>query len=438
MAVVGYGYNSNQGRAYVFYNGNLTSSMAAGTDADVIITGEASTNLGSSIAAGDVDSDGKTDLIGGGRLYNSNQGRDYIFYNGNLTASMSAGTDADVIISGETGTIGRFGVAIGVGDLDDDNDNDLVIGAHQYSTSTGRVYIFYNNWSIICGNGLIRGTEVCDDGNTSGSDGTALPRINCGNSSTYTWQGTNSTSWQYFDVTLTAVNSNLILQNATSSGYVEYDDVTVRELNGIEDLSDNELHATFGDDSTSTTFPTALKKPGYNFDGGDYLEIPDNASLAFGTGNFTIAFWFARNNTGAGQTLMAKRASVTDDNIGWLIGIGDTQTDDLFIKIGDGTDDYIRATTTQITDNKFHHLIVSVNKGLVVDVYVDGVNVNGTETGTLSLVGNINNAISLIIGDNSGLTAPFNGKITDLKIFDSAFTPAQSTNLFLEQFKRFK
>lgn len=135
---------------------------------------------------------------------------------------------------------------------------------------------------------------------------------------------------------------------------------------------------------------------------------------------------------------MAKRASVTDDNIGWLIGIGDTQTDDLFIKIGDRTDDYIRATTTQITDNKFHHLIVSVNKSLIVDVYIDGVKVNGTGIGTLGNVGNISNFDNLIIGDNSGLTAPFNGKITDVKIFDSAFIPAQAKNLYLEQFKRFK
>ena len=45
------------------------------------------------------------------------------------------------------------------------------------------------------------------------------------------------------------------------------------------DVSGNLMHATLGDGSTSTTFPTKLAKRGYSFDGSDYLEIPAIAGI---------------------------------------------------------------------------------------------------------------------------------------------------------------
>jgi formylmethanofuran dehydrogenase subunit C len=71
-------YNSSQGRTYIFYNnGVIITENASG--ADIIIIGEATSSAGDSMTAGDFNADGKTDLVIGGSEYNSNQGRAYIF-----------------------------------------------------------------------------------------------------------------------------------------------------------------------------------------------------------------------------------------------------------------------------------------------------------------------------------------------------------------------
>jgi hypothetical protein len=45
------------------------------------------------------------------------------------------------------------------------------------------------------------------------------------------WTGTNSTSWQYFDITAPAVLSAVGLRDATAgAGYVEFDDIFVTEM----------------------------------------------------------------------------------------------------------------------------------------------------------------------------------------------------------------
>jgi formylmethanofuran dehydrogenase subunit C len=136
------GYNTLDGRAYIFYNDGSIPTTAA--TADVIITGESSSQFGSILRIGDLNADGKTDLVVGASLYSSNTGRAYIFYNdGSIPTAASS---ADVIITGESGI--SFGGSLAAGDLNADGKVDLIVGASGYSSSTGRAYIFYNDGSI--------------------------------------------------------------------------------------------------------------------------------------------------------------------------------------------------------------------------------------------------------------------------------------------------
>jgi hypothetical protein len=145
LAVGAYGYSTNTGRAYIFYNdGSIPTT--AGT-ADVIITGETTSNLfGIRLLAGDFNTDGETDLVVGASAYSGDSGRAYIFYNDGSIPT-TAGT-ADVIISGEGASY--FGAYMTAGDFNADSRVDLVIGAYGYSSygNTGRAYIFYNDGSI--------------------------------------------------------------------------------------------------------------------------------------------------------------------------------------------------------------------------------------------------------------------------------------------------
>ncbi len=134
-------YGSNTGRTYLFYGGSTLVSKGAGS-ADVILTGESGSDFGvSAVAAGDVNGDGRADVIVGALGYSSNTGRAYVFYGGpTLTSKGAAG--ADVILTGEAGSYFGGSVA-GAGDLNGDDRADVIVGAFGYGSNTGRAYVFY-------------------------------------------------------------------------------------------------------------------------------------------------------------------------------------------------------------------------------------------------------------------------------------------------------
>ena len=137
------GYSTSAGRVYIFYGD--TSYPTAAASADVTIDGEASSVFGWSLTTGDFNADGEVDLVVGAYGYSTNTGRAYIFYNDGSIPT-TAGT-ADVTITGEA-TGNYFGYAVTAGDLNADGETDLAVSAQRYSSDTGRAYIFHNDGSI--------------------------------------------------------------------------------------------------------------------------------------------------------------------------------------------------------------------------------------------------------------------------------------------------
>ncbi|MFZ2153634.1 MAG: FG-GAP repeat protein, partial [Candidatus Moraniibacteriota bacterium] len=139
-------FNSSQGKAYIFYNDSSFPTSA--TNADVAITGETTNNSFSiSLAAGDFNADNKTDLAVGASTFNSSQGKAYIFYNDEDGMNGEA-DQADKAIEGE-GSGSYFGSALTVGDFNYDSRADLVVSAPGLNGNIGRVYIFYNDGTMV-------------------------------------------------------------------------------------------------------------------------------------------------------------------------------------------------------------------------------------------------------------------------------------------------
>jgi hypothetical protein len=135
---------NSSGSAFIFYGGIINGS--ATIKADVKLTGEADWNLfGNSVSgAGDVNGDGKDDVIVSATGYSGNSGAVYIFYGG--VTSGAAASRYNVRLTGDSGS-DYFGTSVsGVGDVNGDGKDDVIVGApydNETASDTGAAFIFY-------------------------------------------------------------------------------------------------------------------------------------------------------------------------------------------------------------------------------------------------------------------------------------------------------
>ena len=147
---------TDSGAVYVFLGATGFTSVGAASAA-TIITGEAAGDeLGTRVAAGDLDGDGTPEVLFSAPFWDvdgttTGVGRTYAMLGGSLTATMAAGA-ADAIYTGESVTDERFGAGLGAGDLDDDGRADLSVGATENDaggSSAGRVYVFLGSTTLL-------------------------------------------------------------------------------------------------------------------------------------------------------------------------------------------------------------------------------------------------------------------------------------------------
>ncbi len=144
----------NGGKVFVIYGKSTWPSTLdlSTTAVDMVVLGQATTQfLGNSVAADDLNNDGRDDLIIGDLKANATGGVDagqvYVIFGSNTLESEIdlASDEPNVTISGEDQR-DHFGVAVTTGDFDGDGLSDLIIGARRADDgdprNVGKAYVF--------------------------------------------------------------------------------------------------------------------------------------------------------------------------------------------------------------------------------------------------------------------------------------------------------
>ena len=141
LAVAAQRYNSGtlDGRVYVFNTLTALGANTTATPGNALTTGTGGEYMGTSLASGDFNGDGITDLAIGAVYYGANAGRVYVHYG---AAGTGLNTTAGGVITG-TANPGYFGTFVSVRDMNNDSYDDLISGAHGNGVNAGQGYIFY-------------------------------------------------------------------------------------------------------------------------------------------------------------------------------------------------------------------------------------------------------------------------------------------------------
>ncbi|MCB9780042.1 MAG: FG-GAP repeat protein [Alphaproteobacteria bacterium] len=133
-------------KVYIFLDAAELSGEVGVGDADITISGGSSEWFGIALDSGDLDGDGKADLVVGapdGSTYNSDPdtvGTVYIYKGADLTSGALSDEDASASIEGNRPNL--HGISVSVGDFSGDGTDDLLTAAPQVNDSEGRIFLF--------------------------------------------------------------------------------------------------------------------------------------------------------------------------------------------------------------------------------------------------------------------------------------------------------
>jgi hypothetical protein len=253
------------------------------------------------------------------------------------------------------------------------------------------------------------------------SDGTNAPRLQQGSGgSNNIWIGTTSTSWQEIDAVYIAdsVNSPLFRALSATSGYIEFDDLSIKEIDPLVGLPTNgvTLGTAVGAGGHLTT--------GYTFDGtNDNVNIySSDLNSVFSPDEGSAVVWAKVSGAGVWTDATSRRilrigvASGSSNND---IRITKTTTTNQlqFNYAANSVASQVNDTSLGGSTGWFQAVITWSKSKDQVKAYINGVQVGSTQTGLGTWSGNLaSTAVAIGASDSSG-TSGWSGMINDVRLY---------------------
>ena len=193
-------------------------------------------------------------------------------------------------------------------------------------------------------------------------------------------------------------------------------------IDAINDISINEDESTTislitsdADGDSITFFLSEDSRTELRFDGeDDYVAIPDNANLNYGTDDFTYSAWFNTESVQGTQQIVHKRSGNNYEvqlSGSWMVAyIGEPGNENSLF-------------SGQISIDKWYHVLIGRTNG-VATMYVNGVVVD-----TITATGSVTTTVPLYIGSDTG-SEDFNGLIKDVAVWSHGLSDSAVTAIY--------
>ena len=205
--------------------------------------------------------------------------------------------------------------------------------------------------------------------------------------------------------------------------YIHIDNVSVSVVHPVTETNPGLLRKT---NITSTITETTGS---VYFDGtGDYLEIANNEDFQFGTGDWSIEFWWNGKPTGT-YTAIISTLVISNESGTWRVGTRFQNNNQLYFARGTGNGFTDVRFNVDVNDSLWHHIAFVRSNGVIIP-FVDGIDrTSDLASGSVFDSNTMTTTNNVRIGYNQRDNAYINGYISNLRIckghavYISNFTP---------------
>jgi hypothetical protein len=198
-------------------------------------------------------------------------------------------------------------------------------------------------------------------------------------------------------------------------------------LNDVLDTWGNRNNGSIPFPPTIETGADCISGSCLRFDGeNDYVDFGTDDSLSMGDSDYTLSFWVNFDNAEASQyeTLFICGADAAGNDGYWIRRSSQTR---LQLDFSDGTLSPLTnflSPTNSLVNNIWYYIVIVFDRDSVAQAYIDGVR-QSDSLDISSQQGNVQNFSSLKIGAFSSALHRFDGRMDEIRIYNTAVTIAQ-------------